>query len=1546
MPFIPYNENNTLTPSATPNVVAEEPSFLDVLPPAFRQENDVNAAWDYITGPRFQSDPQFEVQPAMDASPYRFDYYEQLGRAQSQDEFDHISNTITQEQEDRAMLASSGGAGISASIVAGMASPTMFIPLLGPAKGVKGVAQALALGATAATSQEAALYLSQETRTGEEVALGIGAGTILSGALGSAAVYLRSSARARIEADMAHGQGPETISYAAGTSARAAVKEAPVSPPKNLAEPIPAYRPKVSQVDDDVVVFDGQGTAVVARVTDVEDELVLETGETVELGGSFTEHNPRVPEYRLQTMDAVPEIRETPLREDIEKTARAATKQRLDELEEKTVAKLDERLDVIDTHMQDALRAAGELDRLRQIPLPANISATDRIVDIGDMLETVSRDLPSGHLRTTLEKLQSELIDIEGELFSRAGKQNVPVHLREGIEADEFAIAEADAIRDAGVKVPAQRVVAKLSDAVLIDVAARLENALAATPASRKSATVTRLEQDLVATISEARRREVKTPELKTLAAKGDNLPEQAVPVQGDLPGVPESVGAAVAPGALRPFRRISRTGPISGWVNDQLAKLNPVTRLLNNKQSAVGSFWSAKFADAGLVIEGNQGGIAHAVGGTISDRANAHQVALGKFVQSYDNAYANYVNGTTHAVDDAEGVFQAKARSGLGQLPEGIMSWEEFGSTTFRLANTGEDYADSAVMAGVKAQLSLYDYFRKVAADAFEDRKLLEGNEARQLFDPEGNLGPDIENYIHHIYDTQTIGNSPTEFKTTIRNNAIQQQQSSFTKAMEKFVAKEDGEQATLDILQMDKKARKAVQAQVDTDIAGLETQPEMATYMAERKQLMDERTVARATEKEARPEVDITGMTSVQADAALAKHADELAVATQDLVDAEAAVKAYEASASQTVLGIQARLQGIRRYDRKLKGTPDSTPAKITAQEARMEKAREQFTEKWRKRGGTDISIAARSANFDEYGDEVAEQLYNNITGMGARVSGMDILQGARGPELSRALNLPFDQKVKWLHTDPEHIIRRYVRQMSSDVEIYRSTGSPNGMRIFQELTEEFDNLRLRLDTATHVAKVDGAMRPVPADTKGAKVVTDDLRKTLLNDLRKEQNRVTSDMTVLIDRQRHLRGMPDNPEGWAFRGGRMAMDMNVTRLMGTVVLSSMSEVARPVMKRGLVSTFRDGYAPMVSDLKRLKMTRENARELGIAWDPILHNRTQAVFEMMEDNGLPRTGLEKVTGFLANKTGLVAGFDRWTAEMKMIAASVGMSESSRMLRAVATGEGTAKQIAEATTFLAAHGVDKPLVDKIWKQFMKPGGSTEFDGGVRLPNLEAWADDYKAMSAYRALIGKFTDDTIITPGLDRPSWVDANTAAKMLAQFRSFTFTSTNRVIMAGLQQQDMALINGMTISLAMGALSYYLWATSVGGKVEAQMLSGDLDKWADESIARSGLTGIFAEAQRVAERIPGLEQFATFAGTPVRNRQPTSLIGSIAGPSYDLAERLSKVVLGMNEPTQQTLHQARLMQPYQNVFWWRQQMDAIEDAAAEALDLPERRSN
>jgi hypothetical protein len=187
--------------------------------------------------------------------------------------------------------------------------------------------------------------------------------------------------------------------------------------------------------------------------------------------------------------------------------------------------------------------------------------------------------------------------------------------------------------------------------------------------------------------------------------------------------------------------------------------------------------------------------------------------------------------------------------------------------------------------------------------------------------------------------------------------------------------------------------------------------------------------------------------------------------------------------------------------------------------------------------------------------------------------------------------------------------------------------------------------------------------------------------------------------------------------------------------------------------------------------------------------------------------------------------------------------------------------------------------------------------------------------------------------------------VDENAAFKLVAQFRSFNFTATNRVIMSGLQEPDMALITGAMMSLALGALSYYTWALSAGGNAWTKASKFDEDEWIYEAITRSGLLGILSEGQRVGEQIPALNDWAIFGGEGRNSRRATSILGAAMGPSYGLAERLVSVVQGLDSPTQSTLHNARVtMVPYQNVFYIRRLLDRMEKGLGNALRIPETR--
>jgi len=197
----PFLNEPIVTPYGLPD--AEKPDkvgIVDAAIKAVKLENDVYALYDRFTRQRFSEDPEFNWFERAQTSPYILNYGDQLSRAKSNAEFNAIENRIKEELADKQALASLGtGTGMLLGMTAGMLSPTMAIPLVGQARGVKGVAQAFALAAAGATIQETTLFLSQETRTPEEVMAGIGTGTILGGLLGSAVSYLPRAARVRIE---------------------------------------------------------------------------------------------------------------------------------------------------------------------------------------------------------------------------------------------------------------------------------------------------------------------------------------------------------------------------------------------------------------------------------------------------------------------------------------------------------------------------------------------------------------------------------------------------------------------------------------------------------------------------------------------------------------------------------------------------------------------------------------------------------------------------------------------------------------------------------------------------------------------------------------------------------------------------------------------------------------------------------------------------------------------------------------------------------------------------------------------------------------------------------------------------------------------------------------------------------------------------------------------------------------------------------------------------------------------------------------------------
>ena len=656
------------------------------------------------------------------------------------------------------------------------------------------------------------------------------------------------------------------------------------------------------------------------------------------------------------------------------------------------------------------------------------------------------------------------------------------------------------------------------------------------------------------------------------------------------------------------------------------------------------------------------------------------------------------------------------------------------------------------------------------------------------------------------------------------------------------------------------------------------------------------------------------------------MAKRIDEL-----DSFDRDA----WRAEVNQMMRDIadtHARINAKRvlRNEKLWRGVENLSPEKRAAmREALGKKIKErpaEFIGRWQGRA-SDIDLLNGKADFTAHAEELAEQVTRKILGTERRLAYSEIIQNERGPELARLLNIPSTEIKDFLETDIEKQVAVYTRTLGSDIAIARVFGSPDASEEFAKLTQEMEQNIKSVDSMT--------------DKKG-NPLSDEAKEKLRVEYYKFYEDARKDLYVLLERAKSLRGIPRDPDSWSARAARTAMDLNYLRYMGGVVISSVADPARVVMRHGLIRTMRDGVLPMITNMKAIRMSQREAKLAGTALDPVMHTRMYSLTDIFDD-AYRGTVAERGIHYASTRLGSIALFDLWNSASKQFSAGV---INARLLDSIAlvNGEkGSAKAVAKAQEFLARNNIDEELAQTIWKEVTNGKGGGKVNG-VWLPNTEDWnvADPAvaRARRAYRAALASEVDSTIVTPGFERPSWVDSSAPARLIAQFRSFGFSSTQKTLMAGLQEHDAAFFNGAMISLGLGALSYYLWATMAGGEAYDEMLKASPEKWVDEMITRSGLTGIFDEVQRTAQRIPVLRDYASLSGGRSTRREGGDLIEGILGPSFDMLDKGATILSGIDEPTRQTLHAARQLLPFQNVFYFRQLLDKVE----QTIDLPERR--
>jgi hypothetical protein len=331
---------------------------------------------------------------------------------------------------------------------------------------------------------------------------------------------------------------------------------------------------------------------------------------------------------------------------------------------------------------------------------------------------------------------------------------------------------------------------------------------------------------------------------------------------------------------------------------------------------------------------------------------------------------------------------------------------------------------------------------------------------------------------------------------------------------------------------------------------------------------------------------------------------------------------------------------------------------------------------------------------------------------------------------------------------------------------------------------------------------------------------------------------------------------------------------------------------------------------------------------------DLVLQERHYQFNDMMEDTSSRRWRGEKAIHYLANKIGVVALFSQWTQIMNNWVTMIAMGRVLDSVEAVMTGSTRHVDQKTARRLLAELGMTPEMIERLWNQ-QETGGLVQ-QNGLWLPNAGEWKLrdgrlDTELIDTFRSGLNREVRATVITPGLERPLFTDANLAMKLITQFQSFMWSSHAKIVVKGLQRTDYHNLEAFAVASALSVLAYYADMTARGRGEEAA--NADWETLADQIVARSPFLGAAAQFKRVGDQIPGVAPYINFSDQGTERRWASSLVGAVGGPTVGTAERIARVAQSASTPEgrarESFANDLRRLTPYNNIFYWRTLFDA-----------------
>lgn len=527
----------------------------------------------------------------------------------------------------------------------------------------------------------------------------------------------------------------------------------------------------------------------------------------------------------------------------------------------------------------------------------------------------------------------------------------------------------------------------------------------------------------------------------------------------------------------------------------------------------------------------------------------------------------------------------------------------------------------------------------------------------------------------------------------------------------------------------------------------------------------------------------------------------------------------------------------------------------------------------------------------------EAAADDIINKIIGAPAGIVPGELIPDGltkhAGFTKARTLNIP-DERIKdFLESDVNYVMENYIRQVAPEIELTKRFGRVDMDGQIKAITEDYNRLISEAATPKERAK---------------------LEKRRDADLR--------DIRAMRDRLLGTYGAPKDPASFFVRAGRVARHVNFLRLLGGMTISSLPDMARPIMQHGLRSALKP-LGKMMTDISKMRIAKADLREMGIGLEYALSSRSKVIADL-NDPYSRRSFLERGLEWSSQKFGNFTLMNQYTDTMKMWSGLITQSKVLNAAKAVAGGKKLSKK---EITKLAHIGIDESMLHRIADQYSRHGEDLD---GLLTGHSHMW-DDRVVREAFQSAILKDVRTTVITPGIGDTPLMMSSELGKIVMQFKTFFFATHNRALVSGIQSGDASFYYGALLQVGLGSLVYVLKSMMAGREINT-----DPANLVKEGLDWSGMMGWLGEPNNVLENLSGgtYGMSAMFGGPPASRYQSRNGIGALLGPTFDLGGDIKNITAGVlnGEFDDREVRSVRKLLPFQNLFYLAPLLNQVEE--------------